>query len=162
MPQGHFHFSNTGYRVEKLVIYTDGGARNNPGPAAAGAVIYENTPSTNSGHGRRITEIKKFLGSQTNNWAEYEAVALALTEAKKHKLNTAVIEVRLDSKLVAEQLSGHWKIKEPTLKPQWAKVRAMIAADFPHITFKHIPREQNAEADRLVNEALDEALGIKP
>lgn len=138
--------------VEKLVIYTDGGARNNPGPAAAGVVITEG--------GATIAELKKYLGSQTNNWAEYEAVAIALTKAKKLGLAGRAIEVRLDSKLVAEQLSGNWKVKEPTLKPQWARVRAQMQADFPRIAFKHIPREENAEADRLVNEALDEALGI--
>jgi len=135
--------------MERVTIYTDGGARNNPGPAAAGAVIMHG--------GEAVTEIKQYLGPQTNNWAEYEAVALALAEAKRLGLNGTPIEVRLDSKLVAEQLMGNWKIKEPTLKPQWAKVRAMMAADFPDITFTHIPREQNKEADRLVNEALDEA-----
>lgn len=138
-------------------MYTDGGARNNPGPAAAGAVILEGDPSTNSGQAKVVAELKQYLGSQTNNWAEYEAVALALAEAKRLGLAGRPVEVRLDSKLVAEQLMGNWKIKEPTLKPQWAKVRAMMAADFPGIIFKHIPREQNKEADRLVNEALDEA-----
>jgi len=135
--------------MEKVIIYTDGGARNNPGPAAAGVVIFEGDV--------QIAEIKKYLGSQTNNWAEYEAVAIALIEAKRLGFAGRAVEVRLDSKLVAEQLSGNWKIKEPTLKPQWTKARAMIVADFPGITFKHIPREQNKEADRLVNEALDEA-----
>ncbi|MBI5003770.1 ribonuclease HI family protein [Candidatus Kaiserbacteria bacterium] len=133
----------------QVIIYTDGGARNNPGPAAAGAVIIQG--------GKTIAEIKQYLGAQTNNWAEYEAVALVLTEAKRLGLGGQGIEVRLDSKLVAEQLMGNWKIKEPTLKPQWAKVRAMMAADFPGIIFTHIPREKNKQADRLVNEALDEA-----
>lgn len=135
--------------MERVIIYTDGGARNNPGPAAAGVVIYEGD--------KKIIELKHFLGSQTNNWAEYEALALALTEAKRLGFAERMIEARLDSKLVVEQLSGNWKIKEPTLKPQWAKVRTLITTDFPNITFKHIPREQNKEADRLVNEALDEA-----
>ena len=135
---------------EKLVIYTDGGARNNPGPAGAGAVIIDD--------GKVISEIKKFLGEKrTNNWAEYEAVFLALGEAKKMGLANRAVEVRLDSKLIAEQLMGNWKVKEPTLKPQWAKVRALILESFPAITFKHIPREENCEADRLVNEAVDEA-----
>lgn len=136
---------------DTVIVYTDGGARNNPGPAAAGVVITDA-----SGH---TTELKKFLGSQTNNWAEYEAVALALAEAKRLGCAGCAVEVRLDSKLVAEQLMGHWKVKEPTLKPQWAKVRAMMAADFPRITFRHIPRAENAEADRLVNKVLDEVLG---
>ena len=135
---------------EKLVIYTDGGARNNPGPAGAGAVIIDG--------GAVVSEIKKFLGEkQTNNWAEYEAVYLALTDAKNRGFANRAVEVRLDSKLIAEQLMGNWKIKEPTLKPQWAKVRALIFESFPQITFVHIPREENGEADRLVNEAVDEA-----
>lgn len=132
---------------EKIIIYTDGGARNNPGPAGAGAVIV---------HGKKKVTLKKFLGSQTNNWAEYEAVALALHEAKKHGLAGRTIEVRMDSKLAVEQILGNWKIKEPTLKPQVAKVRALLA-DFPKYHFVHIPREENAEADALVNEAIDEA-----
>ena len=133
-----------------LIIYTDGGARNNPGPAGAGAVIID--------AGKVVSEIKKFLGEkQTNNWAEYEAVFLALTEAKRIGYTNRAVEVRLDSKLIAEQLAGNWKIKEPTLKPQWAKVRALILESFPTITFKQIPREENAEADRLVNEAIDVA-----
>ncbi len=135
--------------MEKVIMYTDGGARNNPGPAAAGAVIIEGD--------KVVAELKQYLGSQTNNWAEYEAVAIVLSHAKQMGFSGRSVEVRLDSKLVAEQLMGNWKIKEPTLKPQWAKVRTMMAADFPGIIFKHIPREQNKQADRLVNEALDEA-----
>jgi len=138
--------------LDKVIIYTDGGARNNPGPAAVGIVIYSG--------GKRASRFKQFLGNQTNNWAEYEAVHLALVEAKRLGLGGADVEVRLDSKLVAEQLMGRWKVKEPSLKPQWSKVRAQIAADFPRITFVHIPREENAEADTLVNEALDEELNI--
>jgi len=131
----------------KIIIYTDGGARNNPGPAGAGVVILDG--------GTKI-ELKKFLGSQTNNWAEYEAVTLALTEAKRLGFAGRVIEVRMDSKLAVEQISGNWKIKEPSLKPQVAKVRALLA-DFPSYRFVHIPREENMEADALVNEAIDEA-----
>jgi len=135
--------------MSKIVIYTDGGARNNPGPAGAGFQILE---------GRKLLyEGKQFLGSQTNNWAEYEAVALALAHAKKLGLAGRELEVRMDSKLCVEQISGNWKIKEPTLKPQVAKVRALLA-DFPDNKFVYVPREENAEADRLVNEAIDERL----
>ncbi len=134
---------------KKIVIYTDGGARGNPGPAGAGVVIID---------GEQTFEHKKYLGNpQTNNWAEYEAVALALTEAKNHGLAGRAIEVRMDSKLVVEQISGNWKIKEPSLKPQVVKVHALLT-DFPKHRFVHIPREQNGEADRLVNEAIDEAV----
>ncbi len=132
--------------MTKVIIYTDGGARNNPGPAGAGVVIID---------GKKQFELKKFLGNQTNNWAEYEAVVLALSEAKRLGLGGRPLEVRMDSKLVVEQISGNWKIKEPTLKPQAAKVRALLA-DFPKHHFVHIPREENAEADALVNEVIDE------
>ncbi|OHB18885.1 MAG: hypothetical protein A2854_03470 [Parcubacteria group bacterium RIFCSPHIGHO2_01_FULL_56_18] len=131
-----------------LVIYTDGGARGNPGPAGAGAVILKD--------GVVVAEIKKFLGPvQTNNWAEYEAVVLALEKAKSLGF-TGDIEFRLDSKLVVEQLLGNWKIKEPSLKPQVAKVKVLLS-DFGTVRFGYIPREENAEADRLVNEAIDNA-----
>src|ERR1700683_5175095 len=104
--------------MQKIVIYTDGGARGNPGPAGAGAVIID---------GQTTHELKKFLGQkQTNNWAEYEAVALALAGAKKLGLAGRGLEVRMDSQLVVEQLSGNWKIKEPTLKEQAAKVRKLL------------------------------------
>lgn len=136
--------------MSEVVIYTDGGARGNPGPAGAGAVLMKD--------GAVVEEIKKFLGEiQTNNWAEYEAVFLALTRAKELGLNSHATEVRLDSKLVGEQLSGNWKVKEPSLKPQWMKVRSLIAGHFKAIRFVYVPREQNKEADRLVNEAVDEA-----
>ncbi len=133
--------------MSKIIIYTDGGARNNPGPAGAGAVILDGA--------KTLAEIKEYLGEQTNNWAEYEAVVLALTEAKRLGLGNREIEVRSDSKLIVEQISGNWKIKEPALKVQCAKVRALIAADFPRIRFVYVPREQNKIADRLVNEAID-------
>lgn len=130
-----------------VVIYTDGGARGNPGPAGAGFVITDD--------GKTLFEGKKFLGEkQTNNWAEYEAVALALGEAKRLALSERTLEIRMDSKLVVEQMMGNWKIKEETLKPQAAKVRTLLA-EFAGYTFTYIPREKNAEADRLVNEALD-------
>lgn len=135
--------------MSKLIIYTDGGARGNPGPAGAGAVgLLGETV---------VFELKKYLGPvQTNNWAEYEAVVLALQEAKLCGLGGSELEIRMDSKLVVEQISGNWKIKEPTLKPQAAKVHAELK-DFPKYTFVYVPRAENSEADRLVNEALDEA-----
>ena len=131
-----------------VVIYTDGGARGNPGPAGAGAVILNNDIV--------VAEVKKYLGPiQTNNWAEYEAVVIALEKAKELGL-TGDIEFRLDSKLVVEQLIGNWKIKEPSLKSQVAKVKALLG-HFGTVTFGYVPREENKEADRLVNEAIDEA-----
>lgn len=136
-------------RMETVVIYTDGGARGNPGPAGAGVQALKN--------GEVVFELKKFLGEkQTNNWAEYEAVALALEEAIKRGLTSNALEIRMDSMLVVEHMSGNWKIKEPTLKPQAAKVHALLRS-FPSYVFIHVPRAENSEADRLVNEAIDEA-----
>lgn len=134
--------------MAEVIIYTDGGARGNPGPAAAGAVIL---------YDAKKVGVNKFLGRQTNNWAEYEAVALAFTEAKKRGLAGRSVEVRLDSQLVAEQLSNNYQVKEETLWPQYMKVHNLLVAHFSNTKFTYIPREQNKEADRLVNEAIDEA-----
>ena len=131
-----------------IVIYTDGGARNNPGPAGAGVVIYNGE--------EKIAEAKQYLGEQTNNWAEYEAVLVALGKAHECLLRGQDIEFRLDSLLVVEQLKGKWKIKEPNLKVQAQRVREALK-DFGIVTFTYVPREKNKEADRLVNEAIDES-----
>lgn len=131
------------------MIYTDGGARGNPGPAGAGAVIYKNA--------QKIGEVKKFLGPrQTNNWAEYEALALALEEVRRLGYGDHELEVRMDSELIVKQMRGEYRVKEPSLKPQHAAVQALIQK-FPVVHFIHVPREQNKEADRLVNEAIDSA-----
>lgn len=132
-----------------IIINTDGGARGNPGPAAAGVVIQ---------HNGEITEVKQYLGArQTNNWAEYEAVVLALGKLLEMNMRDSNLEFRLDSQLVVEQLKGNWKIKEPNLRDQAAKVRSLLK-DFGTVTFSYVPRAENKEADRLVNEALDEVL----
>ena len=132
-----------------VVIYTDGGARGNPGPAAAGAVIFD---------GENRTEHKAYLGErQTNNWAEYEAVILALGRALEMQLISRDLEFRLDSQLVVEQLKGNWKIKEPELMKQAQKVRDLLK-NFGAVSFAYVPRAENKDADRLVNEALDEAV----
>ena len=133
--------------MSPVVIYTDGGARGNPGPAGAGVVIID---------GDKNTKTKQYLGDKkTNNWAEYEAVVVALGKALEMLLCDRDLEFRLDSQLVVEQLKGNWKIKEAGLKAQAAKVRSLLK-DFGTVTFTYIPREENKEADRLVNEALDE------
>lgn len=134
--------------MSTVVIYTDGGARGNPGPSGAGIVIID---------GDNTMEFKQYLGDmQTNNWAEYEAVVIALGRALEMLLRDRDIEFRLDSKLVVEQLMGNWKIKEPNLKVQAQKVHALLK-DFGKVRFTYVPREENKDADRLVNEALDEA-----
>lgn len=136
--------------MTKITIFTDGGARGNPGPAAAGIVIKE--------AGNTLLEFGEYLGPvQTNNFAEYQAVILALDALKREGHAGRELEFKMDSKLVVEQVLGNWKIKEPTLKPLVAKIRALLA-DFPKHSFTHIPRAENAEADALVNQALDEQL----
>ncbi len=134
-------------KMPPVVIYTDGGARGNPGAAGAGVVLIDGTTKIG---------IKQFLGArQTNNWAEYEAVVIALGACLEHLYKGRDLAFRLDSKLVVEQLKGNWKIKEPGLKAQAAKVHSLLG-DFGVVTFTYVPREENKEADRLVNEALDE------
>ena len=132
-----------------IVVFTDGGARNNPGPAGAGVVIYES--------GEKKAEVAAFLGEkQTNNWAEYEAVIIAFGKLLEMGLRDHDITFKLDSQLVVEQIKGNWKIKEPTLKSQVAKVHELMK-DFHRVSFTHVPREENKEADKLVNQAIDNA-----
>lgn len=135
----------------KVTIFTDGGARGNPGPAGAGAVILR--------EGQVLREISDYLGVQTNNYAEYQAVIRALESLKKlipeKDRKLLEVEVKMDSELIVRQLSGVYQIKEATLFPLFIKVHNMRVKDFPRITFSHVRREENAEADRLVNEAID-------
>ncbi len=102
--------------------------------------------------------MSRFLGKKTNNWAEYEAVVLALQETKKllgKKTQSTEVEIRMDSELVKKQLAGEYQIKEETLFPQFIKIWNMRVKDFPHISFTHVRREENKDADRLANEAMD-------
>jgi ribonuclease HI len=134
--------------MAEVLIYTDGGARGNPGPAACAAVIM---------HGGKTVEAKKYLGdARTNNQAEYEGLLLGLSEAKRHRFAGHTVEVRMDSELIVKQMRGEYKVKDAGLKPLHAHARELLSA-FPHVRFVHVPREENAEADRLVNEAIDEA-----
>lgn len=134
--------------MSEIIIYTDGGARGNPGPAGAGIVIYDDE--------RKIAEVKKYLGDrQTNNWAEYEALALGLQELKRRGLAGKKIEVRMDSELIVKQMNNEYQVKEETLWPQYMKVHNLLVAHFPEARFVHVPREKNKEADTLVNEAID-------
>jgi ribonuclease HI len=136
--------------VSKIIIYTDGGARGNPGPAGAGAVIYDDS--------RKVAEVSKFLGERTNNWAEYEALALALQETKKRGLAGRSLEIRMDSELIVRQMTNLYQVKEETLWPQYMKAHNLLVANFPDATFTHVPREHNKEADALVNQAIDAGL----
>jgi ribonuclease HI len=136
--------------MKNVTIFTDGGARGNPGPSGIGVVFYVDE--------KIILEIKEFIGDHTNNFAEYTALIKALTKA--HEMGAENVECFLDSELVVKQLNGQYKIKEETLKPLAAKVLSMTNK-FKSISFSHVRREKNKEADRLVNEAIDFALGIE-
>ncbi len=140
--------------MQKITIHTDGGARQNPGPAGIGVVIQNES-------GEVIGEISKFIGSQTNNYAEYEALIQGLLWVQEKcagKTDDIEMAVVMDSELVVKQCQGLYKIKEPTLKKQWERVQAIRAEFFPHITFTHVRREFNKRADKLVNAAIDAAL----
>lgn len=135
----------------KIVAHTDGGARGNPGPAAIGVVIADEK-------GKVLREIAESIGNSTNNFAEYQAVATALDALKRmygKKTKDAAVEIRLDSELVKKQLNGEYQIKEPGLVPLFIHIHNLRVANFPKLTFTHVRREKNKEADRLVNEALD-------
>ncbi len=132
--------------MSKAIIYTDGGARGNPGPAGIGAIIKI---------GDKIHEYKKYIGETTNNQAEYQALVMALTQAKELKVSEA--DCRLDSELVVKQMNREYKVKDKDLAVQFMKVWNLMS-EFKKITFKHIYREDNKEADRLVNEAIDEKI----
>src|SRR3989344_8364764 len=130
---------------KKLRIFTDGGARGNPGPAALGVVVYDK-------HGKIIKKVGEYLGEKTSNEAEYEAVLRAFTEAKE--LGAEEVEVVLDSELVARQLNNIYRAKNRRMLELLLKVRA-LEAGFKKTTYRHVPREENAVADSLVNEAID-------
>ena len=134
-------------------MYTDGGARGNPGPAATGVVITDEK-------GNFIKKYSKEIGIRTNNEAEYEAVIFALQKIKqlfgKEKVKKINIEIRMDSELVARQLNGKYKVEEEKLSPLFIKIWN-LKMDFGNISFVEIPREKNREADRLLNEELDRA-----
>jgi len=133
--------------MQKLIVYTDGGARGNPGPAAAAAVV--STPD-----GDVLDEASELLGVVTNNVAEYRGLLLGLTRASA--LGADEVEVINDSELVAKQISGEYKVKHPDMKPLHAAAREALG-QFGTWSMRSVPRAQNAAADALVNQALDAA-----
>lgn len=130
----------------KLIIYTDGGARGNPGPAGIGVAIYDDAE-------KLIKKHNAFLGEKTNNEAEYEAVIAALELAAD--MGAEEIEFRLDSELVARQLQNIYKAKNERMAALVLRVRN-LETKFKKITYKNVPREKNVIADELVNEAIDQ------
>jgi ribonuclease HI len=132
----------------ELVIYCDGGARGNPGPAAIGAVVLD--PSTDPP--TRLATVSERIGVATNNVAEYRALVAALEAARGFPARR--VRVRADSQLLIRQLEGRYRVKQAHLKPYFERARALLA-EYEDVDLAHVPREQNTEADALVNAALD-------
>jgi ribonuclease HI len=132
----------------KLVVHVDGGARGNPGPAAAAALL------TDAATGRVIDEATEFLGQTTNNVAEYRGLLLGLARATA--LGATAVEVVNDSELVAKQVNGEYKVKHPDMKTLHTAALAALGG-FDSWSIRSVPRSKNADADALVNQALDAA-----
>jgi ribonuclease HI len=132
----------------KLVVHVDGGARGNPGPAAAAAVLTDASTRT------VVDEATAYLGTTTNNVAEYRGLLLGLERARA--LGADEVEVVNDSELVAKQVNGEYKVKHPDMKALHAEALAALAS-FGSWSIRSVPRSKNADADKLVNQALDAA-----
>jgi ribonuclease HI len=131
----------------KVIVHVDGGARGNPGPAAAAAVISDAA-------GETLGEHSELIGRATNNVAEYRALLLGL--AKARELGAEEVEVIGDSELIAKQVQGLYKVKHEAMKPLYLEAMSVLR-EFPSWSIRTVPRAQNKRADALVNEALDAA-----
>ena len=131
--------------IKRVIIFADGASRGNPGPAAIGAIIKDE-------QGRFITSISQRIGRATNNQAEYRAIIAALEEATR--LYAKRVDVKMDSELVVKQINGEYRVKKATLKPLYQQVKQQQGL-LEGFTITHIPRQQNIEADKLANKALD-------
>jgi ribonuclease HI len=138
----------TGSERDAVTVFADGGARGNPGPAAIGAVVLD--PSTDPP--TRLASVSERIGSTTNNVAEYKALIAGLEAARAFPSRRVII--RADSMLVVRQVEGAWRVKQPHLRPLLDEVRRLLRA-WDEVDIAHVPREQNADADMLVNAALD-------
>jgi len=130
---------------KNVQIFTDGGARGNPGPAAAAAVIQDST-------GTELARAAKFMKHATNNQAEYTAILIGLEKAKEIKADQ--VEMFMDTELAVKQLNGEYKVKNPELAKLFIKVWN-LTHEFKKVTFTHVRREHNKEADALVNKTID-------
>lgn len=128
-----------------FVLHADGAARGNPGPAGSGALLVDE-------HGAVVFELRRSLGTATNNRAEYEALVMGLEEARRRGVRDLV--VRLDSELLVRQVRGEYRVRNAALRPL-AQRAVRLLSEFDRARVEHVPRERNAEADRLANEAID-------
>ena len=133
-------------------LFADGGSRGNPGPAASGAVLVDP-------NGDVIENIGLYLGRATNNVAEWTALCIGLEHAAGRGLKR--LAVRLDSELVVKQMRGEYRVKHEALLPLYRRARALLSK-FEHVDIKHVRRKDNALADRLVNEVLDQEASASP
>jgi len=133
---------------DRLLIHFDGGSRGNPGPAGIGAVVTDPAADPPA----RLAAVSEHIGEATNNVAEYRALIAGLEAARAFPARA--VEVRGDSKLVIEQVRGTWKVKQAHLRPFVDDVRRLLEP-YEQVTLTHVPRAQNADADLLVNAALD-------
>jgi ribonuclease HI len=133
--------------MRRLIIYADGAARGNPGPAGIGVVIEDE-------RGRVLREVSQFIGRKTNNQAEYMALIQGLEAAAEYQADA--VQVRLDSELLVRQLRGEYKVKSPLLKPLMSQVQELLAR-YKVVGIEHIERQYNRAADRLANRAIDAA-----
>lgn len=131
--------------MQRLVIYADGAARGNPGPAGIGVVIEDE-------RGRVLKELSQFVGQKTNNQAEYMALIQGLEKAAEYRADA--VQIRLDSELLVRQIRGEYKVKSPLLKPLRNKVQRLLA-EYKVVGIEHIERRYNRAADRLANRAID-------
>lgn len=134
--------------VNRVRLYSDGAARGNPGPAGAGAVLVE--PS-----GQVVDRLGKFLGTQTNNYAEYMGLLLGLKRAQE--LGVREVEVFADSELMIRQLGGRYQVKSPSLRPLYEEALKLLN-EFERVKLVHVPREMNRAADEMSNRAIDERM----
>jgi ribonuclease HI len=137
--------------VKVLRLFTDGAARGNPGPAGVGMIIEDE-------HGMRLWGGCRYVGTATNNRAEYLALIDGLRKAAEWRPD--VLEVYMDSDLVVQQVSGRWRVRHADLQPLHRQVQGLLGA-FPSVTVRHVPRERNRGADALANRAIDEATSRK-
>jgi len=131
----------------EVIMFTDGGSRGNPGPAAIGVVIKNKS-------GETIQKIGKYIGESTNNDAEYKALLEGIGSLKEMKVKSVICF--LDSELVVKQLNGLYKVKNANIKTLWKKIKE-LEKNFGSITYTHVKREKNYEADAIVNDVLDSA-----
>ena len=143
--------------MDKFIIHTDGGSRGNPGTAATGYVIADST-------GRVLKEYGEYIGVKTNNEAEYGAAIAALKKLKslvgKGKTKQARVQLFADSELMVKQMNHEYKVANEKIQPLFLELWNLVL-DFKEVTFKAVPREQNKDADRMVNETLDAQVANK-